>query len=188
MEERQPITLSALDTRFWTKFGKSGPTWPNAPSSRLAGRPFWVMHLVDYLQQPEAEDEEEEALYEEEVVVDPDRGEFTCPTCWLKFDRADVLSIAVHEDLRGIESLARTQCSVSFQPINSKGQAHGRDGSSDDRRCLSPLPPETTPGFMGVPHHIFSIVGAPSAGKSYYLSVLVKAIATNSLQGIRSCL
>ena len=45
--------------------------------------PFWVMHLVDYLQQPEADDEEEEALYEEEVVVDPDRGEFTCPTCWL---------------------------------------------------------------------------------------------------------
>ena len=26
------------------------------------GRPFWVMHLVDYLQQPEADDEEEEAL------------------------------------------------------------------------------------------------------------------------------
>ena len=77
--------------------------------------PFWVVHLIDFLQRPEDEDEEEEALYEEEIVVDPDRGEFTCPTCWLKFDRADVLSIAVHEDLRGIENSERMQCFASFQ-------------------------------------------------------------------------
>jgi hypothetical protein len=30
------------------------------------------------------------------------------------------------------------------------------------------------PNFLDQPHHIFSIVGAPSSGKSYYLSVLVK--------------
>ena len=66
--------------------------------------PFWVVHLLDHLQLEE-EEEEEEDLIEEEVVVDPDRGEFTCPTCWLKFDRPDVLSIAVHEDLRGDRKL-----------------------------------------------------------------------------------
>jgi hypothetical protein len=36
--------------------------------------------------------------------------------------------------------------------------------------CRRKLPPN----FLDQPHHIFSIVGAPSSGKSYYLSVLVK--------------
>ena len=72
--------------------------------------PFWVVHLLDYLQLEE-EEEEEEAIYEEEIVVDPDRGEFTCPICWLRFDRSDVLSIATHEDLRakGICFLSKLQ-------------------------------------------------------------------------------
>lgn len=139
--------------------------------------PFWVVHLVDFLQLPEADDEEEESLYEEEVVVDPDRGEFTCPTCWLKFDRADVLSIAVHEDLRGDRKLGE-DAMLRFVPteFNSKGQA--MDAMSLPTtdvacpHCHRKLPP----GFMDVPHHIFSIVGAPSAGKSYYLSVLVRQL------------
>ena len=134
--------------------------------------PFWVVHLLDHLQL-----EEEEELIEEEVVVDPDRGEFTCPTCWLKFDRPDVLSIAVHEDLRGDRKLGE-DAMLRFVPteFNSKGQAMDAMGLPTTDvgcpHCHRKLPP----GFMDVTHHIFSIVGAPSAGKSYYLSVLVRQL------------
>jgi hypothetical protein len=44
--------------------------------------------------------------------------------------------------------------------------------------CRRRLPP----GFIDAPHHIFSIVGAPSSGKSYYLSVLVKMLQTTLFQ------
>ena len=44
--------------------------------------------------------------------------------------------------------------------------------------CRRKLPP----GFLDGPHHIFSIVGAPSSGKSYYLSVLVKVLQTTLFQ------
>ena len=37
-------------------------------------------------------------------------------------------------------------------------------------------------GFLDLPHHIFSIVGAPSSGKSYYLSVLVKILQSSLFQ------
>ncbi|MFP6901429.1 MAG: hypothetical protein VCA36_10825, partial [Opitutales bacterium] len=57
--------------------------------------PFWVVSMIDALSPPDEEtDEDIEQEYQAPVVVDPDRGEFTCPICWLKFDRPDVLSIA----------------------------------------------------------------------------------------------
>ena len=149
--------------------------------------PFWVMHLVDYLQQPEADDEEE-ALYEEEVVVDPDRGEFTCPTCWLKFDRADALSIAVHEDLGGIESLARMRCLDSFPPsLTRKGRPWMRWVFHDRRarpHCHRKLPL----GFMGFAPSYFFNRSASECGEVLLPKRLGKAVAANSLQGIRSCL
>jgi len=40
--------------------------------------------------------------------------------------------------------------------------------------CRRTLPP----GFFDDPHRIFSIVGAPQSGKSYYLTVLVKLLQT----------
>jgi hypothetical protein len=138
--------------------------------------PFWVVHLLDFLQLEE-EEEEEEAIYEEEIVVDPDRGEFTCPICWLKFDRSDVLSIATHEDLRGDRKLGE-DAMLRFIPteFNSKGQAMDAMGLPTTDVACPHCHHKLPPGFMDVTHHIFSIVGAPSAGKSYYLSVLVRQL------------
>ena len=138
--------------------------------------PFWVVHLLDFLQLEE-EEEEEEAIYEEEIVVDPDRGEFTCPICWLRFDRSDVLSIATHEDLRGDRKLGE-DAMLRFIPteFNSKGQAMDAMGLPTTDVACPHCHHKLPPGFMDVTHHIFSIVGAPSAGKSYYLSVLVRQL------------
>lgn len=101
----------------------------------------------------------------------------TCPLCWLKFDVGDAMSIAVHESLRGDPILGSEEM-LRFLPTS-----FNEDGVSLDPagmpapdiacpHCRRRLPP----GYLELDNRIFSIVGAPSAGKSYYLSVLIKEL------------
>ena len=109
--------------------------------------------------------------------IDTEYGEFTCPTCWFRFGRGDVMSIAVHADLRGDSVLGEehmlrflaTRFNDRGQPLDALGMAAPEHACPHCRRRLPP-------GFLDEPHHIFSMVGAPSSGKSYYLSVLVKLL------------
>lgn len=116
-----------------------------------------------------------------DLDLNSEYGEFTCPICWFKFDRGDAMNIAVHNSLRG-DPILGDEAMQRFHAtrFNDRGQALDAMGlSSSDLacpHCRRKLPP----GFLDQPHHIFSIVGAPSSGKSYYLSVLIK-ILQNSL-------
>ena len=147
--------------------------------------PFWVVHLVEFLQPPEDEEEEEEGLIEEQVVVDPDRGEFTCPTCWLKFDRADVLSIAVHEDLRGDRKLGE-DAMLRFVPteFNSKGQAMDAMGLPTTDVACAHCHRKLPPGFMDAPT-IFSPSWGSKRGQVLLSFGLGQAASAYSFQGIR---
>jgi hypothetical protein len=106
-----------------------------------------------------------------------DVGEFTCPYCWLKFDRGDVMHVAVHKSLQG-DNLLGEEHMLRFlaSSFNDKAQALDAMGSPCTDlacpHCHSKLPP----GFLDLKPKILSIVGAPSSGKSYYLSVLVKML------------
>ncbi len=116
----------------------------------------------------ETEDDSEEELPDENV------GRFTCPVCWLKFDVGNVLSIATHPDLMGDPVLGREQMlrflasrfNVLGQALDEKGMPCP-DVACPHCRCKLP------PGFLESREHIFSIIGAPAAGKSYYLASLV---------------
>ena len=105
------------------------------------------------------------------------RTTFTCPVCWLKFDAGDAMNIAAHDSLRG-DPILGEDARLRFFPtrFNDLGQAIDPLGlpSADLAcpHCRRRLPP----GFLEVPQFIFSIVGAPSAGKTYYLSVLLKVL------------
>ena len=109
--------------------------------------------------------------------IDTEYGEFTCPVCWFRFDRGDVMSVAVHADLRGDPMLGEehmlrflaTRFNDRGQPLDALGIIAPEHACPHCRRKLPPA-------FLDEPHHIFSIVGAPSSGKSYYLSVLVKLL------------
>ena len=108
---------------------------------------------------------------------DTDHGEFTCPVCWLKFDRGDVMNIAAHATLRGDPLLGEFEMQrFHATRFNDRGLAlDPMNIPAPDQacpHCRRKLPP----GFLDQPHHIFSIVGAPSSGKSYYLSVLVRIL------------
>lgn len=107
--------------------------------------------------------------------INSEYGEFTCPVCWFRFDRGDSMNISIHASLRGDSVLGEEHMQRFLASrFNDRGQALDAMGLVAPEiacpHCRRKLPPN----FLDQPHHIFSIVGAPSSGKSYYLSVLIK--------------
>ncbi len=113
----------------------------------------------------------------ESEAVNSEYGEFTCPVCWFKFDRGDTMSIAVHASLRGDPLLGEDQM-LRFHAtrFNDRGQALDAMGLAAGDLACPHCRRKLPTGVLDLPHHVFSIVGAPSSGKSYYLSVLVKVL------------
>jgi hypothetical protein len=200
--------LKALDHTEWFIFEpatqtKLGPCEYRDLGTHLAQRPnrgadaivlcrglttvgFYADQVIAHLPAPATPSGGESAAPPPAVeasAIDVEYGEFTCPVCWLKFDRGDTMNIAVHASLRGDPILGETQMQrFHATRFNDKGQAvDALNIPAPDLacpHCRRKLPP----GFLDVPHHIFSIVGAPSSGKSYYLSVLVKTLQTTLFQ------
>jgi hypothetical protein len=112
-----------------------------------------------------------------------DTGDLTCPVCWLRFDEGDALHVAVHDGLRG-DPLLGEDAPQRFLAtrFNDRGQALDAMGLACTDlacpHCRRVLPPE----FTQVPGHILSMVGDQSAGKSYYLSVLIKLLPVSLYQ------
>lgn len=111
------------------------------------------------------------------VVMPNANGELSCPVCWLRFDTGDVMHIAVHDSLRGDPLLGEdAQQRFLATRFNNSGQAIDAMGLATSEvacpHCRRKLPPS----FLAMPHHIISLVGDQSAGKSYFLSVLTKVL------------
>jgi len=119
----------------------------------------------------------------ESEPVNSEYGEFTCPICWFKFDRGDAMNIAVHNSLRGDPMLGEDHMQrFHATRFNDRGQALDAMGIATSDLACPHCRRKLPPGFLDLPHHIFSIVGAPSSGKSYYLSVLVKLLQSTLFQ------
>jgi len=117
-----------------------------------------------------------EGSFEEEIEINTVSGEFTCPHCWQHFDRGDVMWVAKHPSLRdpdlGDEFPLRF-FPTSFDPVGRAVDGMGlRCTDMACPNCKSRLPPQ----FLDLPSHIFSVVGAPSAGKSYFLTSMVNQL------------
>jgi hypothetical protein len=87
------------------------------------------------------------------------------------------MHIAVHDSLRGDPVLGEdAQQRFLATRFNNAGQALDAMGLPSSEvacpHCRRKLPPS----FLGMPHHIISLVGDQSAGKSYFLSVLTKVL------------
>ncbi len=147
---------------------------------------FYAEHILPALPHPvlalpESSDNEIAA-----VPINSEYGEFTCPVCWLKFDRGDAMNIAVHADLRGDPLLGEAHMQrFHATRFNDRSQAVDALGIPAPDLACPHCRRKLPPGFLDLPHHIFSIVGAPSSGKSYYLSVLVKMLQTALFQHFR---
>ena len=109
--------------------------------------------------------------------IDTEYGEFTCPVCWLKFDRGDLMNIAVHASFRGDPILGEEHMQRFLASrFNDRGQALDAMGVPSPELACPHCRRKLPQGFTEEPHYIFSIVGAPTSGKSYYLSVLIKIL------------
>ncbi len=143
------------------------------PNPSNSGHGHWTSFMPVAKFTPPAPGPAEQALPD----IDTEYGEFTCPVCWLKFDRGDVMNIAAHASLRGDPVLGEFEMQ-RFQAtrFNDRGVAlDPMNIPAPDQacpHCRRKLPP----GFLDRPNYIFSIVGAPSSGKSYYLSVLARTL------------
>jgi len=113
-------------------------------------------------------------------LIQPTReGGLICPVCWLEFDAGDIMHIAVHDSLRGDPVLGEDAPQRFLATrFNDLGQALDAFGLPCTEiacpHCRRAIPPAVLEG----PQHILSIVGDQSAGKSYYLTVLIKTLPT----------
>lgn len=120
--------------------------------------------------------ESEDPFGNDGVQINTVSGEFTCPHCWQHFDRGDVMWIAKHPSLRDPD--LGEDYSLRFFPTSFDELGRAVDGMgvrcSDMAcpNCKSKLPPQ----FLDLETYIISIVGAPSAGKSYYLTSMINQL------------
>ncbi len=104
-------------------------------------------------------------------------GRHICPVCWTRFDAGDALSVAVHETLRG-DPVLGSDVRLRFHPtrFNDQGLALDPMGLACTDLACPHCRRQLPPGFLEMPHRIFSLIGAPSAGKSYYLAVATQVL------------
>ncbi len=113
---------------------------------------------------------------EDSVSINTVSGEFTCPHCWQHFDRGDVMWVARHADLRDPDLGDEYQLRFFPTSFDELGRAIDGMGMSCSElacpNCKSKLPPQ----FLDLDTHIISVVGAPSAGKSYFLTSMINQL------------
>lgn len=106
-----------------------------------------------------------------------DETESLCPFCWKTFPSSKIMSIAVHANLIG-DTLLGGNVMRRFWPsvFNDKGQPVDDEGMVCTEfacpHCRHKLPG----GFSGMHQDIFSLVGASSSGKTYYLTTLIRTM------------
>lgn len=111
------------------------------------------------------------------LTAELNRGRHICPVCWTRFEAGDALSVAVHETLRG-DPVLGSDARLRFHPtrFNDQGQALDPRGLACTDLACPHCRRQLPPGFLEMPHRIFSLIGAPSAGKSYYLAVTTQVL------------
>ena len=105
----------------------------------------------------------------------------TCPHCWQKFDFREINYISRHLDLIG-DPILGADAQKRFLPVrfSPKGLAIDEKGMECPEMACPHCHLKIPESIVELPSSIFSIVGAPSSGKSYFL--------TSMLWQVRKCL
>ena len=115
----------------------------------------------------------------EPIISDP-TGDLICPHCWLQFNSEQLLYIASHPMLMG-DPVLGPGAMKRFAPTKFNANGQALDAMSHIAtevacpRCRLKIP--TT--VVDEPSLYFSIVGAPSSGKSYFLATLLHSLRKN---------
>lgn len=102
------------------------------------------------------------------------QAEICCPHCWQNFRLSHSLAIAAHPQLHG-DPILGEEAQQRFTPTSLDSQGFPLDAMGMSVRdyacpwCHHKLPPF----FTRTTQHIFSLIGIPAAGKTYYLSCML---------------
>lgn len=156
-----------------TTLGRSLESLACTPTGLEVG--FKLSQIAPLLAKPEPI--ETKAPPPSALAAEQNKGAHLCPVCWTRFDAGDALSVAVHEDLRG-DPILGTDTRLRFQPtrFNDQGLALDPMGLACTDLACPHCRRQLPPGYLDMPHQILSVIGAPSAGKSYYLAVLTHTL------------
>ncbi len=103
---------------------------------------------------------------------------FVCPSCWKKLGKKEALAISSHPELYGDELLGE-DAPQRFTPgiTNEQGLPIDSMGSPCTEFACPHCHHKLPPFFDLSKQHIFSLVGIPAAGKTYYLASLVHQLS-----------
>ena len=102
------------------------------------------------------------------------QAEICCPHCWQNFRLSHSLAIAAHPKLLG-DPILGEDAQQRFTPTSLDSQGFPLDAMGMSVRdfacpwCHHKLPPF----FTRTTQHIFSLIGIPAAGKTYFLSCML---------------
>ena len=105
-----------------------------------------------------------------------DKG-LCCPTCRSTFTQSEILNIATHPELKG-DDLLGADAMRRFVATTTDSEGFVVDGYGTRcteiacPRCHHKLPPF----FEQMKQHVFSLIGVPASGKSYFLASLVQEL------------
>lgn len=101
------------------------------------------------------------------------RARITCPHCWHNFPPEDTLWISTHPDLQG-DPVVGEDALKRFLPTRFNAQGHALDAKGTACRHLAcPHCHLSVPRALLEMQALFvSIIGAPAAGKSYFLTAM----------------
>ncbi len=103
-----------------------------------------------------------------------ERREICCPHCWEKFTLQQVQAVAVHPQLRGDSILgAEVQQRFTPQQVDAKGTVLDAMGMAVREYACPSCHLKLPPFFSRTKQHIFSLIGIPDSGKTYYLTSML---------------
>ncbi len=115
--------------------------------------------------------------FEAELADEIPEGEITCPHCWKSFPADRLLYISCHPALLG-DPVAGELEQMRFLPVkfNAAGQPLDERGVPCTDMACPHCHLRIPSAVVDLPSCGFSIVGAPSSGKSCYLTALVHTL------------
>ena len=106
----------------------------------------------------------------------PDR-QLSCPSCRSTFPQSELLSIATHAALKGDDILgADVMKRFKATTTDSEGFVIDEYGARCTEIACPACHHKLPPFFEQMKQHVFSLIGVPSSGKSYFLAALVQEL------------
>ena len=108
-----------------------------------------------------------------EQICSSDDRIVNCPHCWHKFELSKINFISKHLELIG-DSVLGPEAQLRFLPTSFNEQGYAIDSKGmvcQDMACPN-CHQKIPEAIIDLPATMFSIVGAPASGKSYYLAAM----------------